>query len=159
ARLIVPHFALVHSLDSIKLAGKVDRLAVDAGKIQDVLLECNVSGEASKSGWHIRDWQNNTARRESLWNAIQSMLKMPGLRFRGLMTMAPIVPDPEMTRPIFADLRQLQTALREDFPQVDWSELSMGMSGDFQVAISEGATIVRIGRAIFGARRTRLGSL
>lgn len=153
ARLIVPHFAMVHSLDSIKLAGKFDRLAGDAGKILGVLLECNISGEAAKAGWHVQDWENNQTRRESLWNDIQSMLGMSGIRICGLMTMAPIVADPEMTRPVFAGMQRLQTALRQDFPQADWSELSMGMSDDFPVAISEGATIVRIGRAIFGARQ------
>jgi len=81
------------------------------------------------------------------------VLALPGLRVRGLMTMAPIVDDPEVARPVFMALRRLRDALREDFPQADWSELSMGMTDDFPVAIEEGATLVRIGRAIFGARR------
>ncbi|HIP87042.1 MAG TPA: YggS family pyridoxal phosphate-dependent enzyme, partial [Anaerolineales bacterium] len=76
------------------------------------------------------------------------------LRVEGLMTMAPIVEDPEEVRPVFAGLRALRDALAEQFPQATWRELSMGMTDDFEVAVEEGATMVRIGRAIFGPRPT-----
>jgi uncharacterized pyridoxal phosphate-containing UPF0001 family protein len=79
---------------------------------------------------------------------------LPHVRPCGLMTMAPIVPDPEQARPVFAALRALRDELRQRFPQAEWRELSMGMTDDFEVAVEEGATLVRIGRAIFESRRT-----
>lgn len=152
ARLVVPRFDLVHSVDSVRLADKLSRLAQEAGRVLDVLLEMNVSGEATKSGWQAAGWAADSALRESLWSDVQSILALPGVRVQGLMTMAPLVSDPELTRPVFAGLRCLRDALREDFPEASWDQLSMGMSDDYLVAISEGATIVRIGRAIFGPR-------
>ncbi len=155
ARLVVRRFSLIHSVDSLKLADKLSRLAVQHDRVLDVLLEMNVSGEETKSGWQAHGWDKNATLRESLWNDIQSILLLPGLRVHGLMTMAPIVPDPEMARPTFMALRLLRDALQSDFPDVSWRELSMGMTDDYPVAVSEGATIVRIGRAIFGPRETR----
>ncbi len=155
ARLVVSRFDLIHSVDSLKLAGKLSRLAEEAGRTLDVLLEMNVSGEATKSGWDAVDWDRVPTTRESLWGDIRSILALRGLRLHGLMTVAPLVTDPEMARPTFVALRRLRGALREDFPEVDWGELSMGMTDDFPVAIAEGATIVRIGRAIFGPRVVR----
>jgi pyridoxal phosphate enzyme (YggS family) len=155
ARLVVPHFALVHSVDSVKLAAKLGRLAEGAGIVQNILLEVNVSGEEAKSGWDAVGWQHSQTTRESLWGDIQSILNISGLSVQGLMTMAPIVPDQEMTRPVFANLRFLRDALKESFSGASWDELSMGMSDDYPVAIGEGATIVRIGRAIFGSRAVR----
>jgi PLP dependent protein len=84
--------------------------------------------------------------------AVESILSLPGLALQGLMTVAPLVTDPEEVRPVFAGLRSLLFGLAGRFPEVDWRHLSMGMSDDFAVAIEEGATIVRIGRAIFGKR-------
>jgi uncharacterized pyridoxal phosphate-containing UPF0001 family protein len=83
-------------------------------------------------------------------------VELPQLRLQGLMTMAPIVPEPEQVRPVFAALRALRDALAEEFPAVEWRHLSMGMTDDFEVAIEEGATLVRVGRAIFGPRETNL---
>jgi uncharacterized pyridoxal phosphate-containing UPF0001 family protein len=111
----------------------------------DVLLEVNVSGEASKEGW-------NAAQRQALWADVKQILTLPGLNVRGLMTMAPIVDNPEEARPVFAALRELRDALAHDFPGSPWTDLSMGMSDDYTVAVEEGATLVRIGRAIFGPR-------
>ncbi len=155
ARLVVARYHLVHSVDSVKLADKLSRLAVDEECVQDILLEMNVSGEAAKSGWNAVTWEDKRALRESLWDDIRSILALPGLRVRGLMTMAPIVVDPEEVRPTFVALRRLRDALRGDFLDADWSALSMGMSDDFPVAVDEGATILRIGRAIFGPRLVR----
>ncbi|MBN1967114.1 MAG: YggS family pyridoxal phosphate-dependent enzyme [Anaerolineae bacterium] len=152
ARHVIKGFALIHSLDSLKLADKLARLAADEGRTLDVLLEVNVSGEASKYGWQAPDWQHSATTRAALWEDVRQVLALPELRVHGLMTMAPLVADPEQVRPVFAALRALRDALREDFPQAAWHELSMGMSDDFPVAIGEGATIIRIGRAIFGAR-------
>jgi hypothetical protein len=141
-------FALVHSVDSVKLAERLSRLAAQAGRVQPVLLECNVSGEASKEGFAAHD--------RALWEKrlpeFESMLRLPGLRVLGLMTMAPMLPEPEAARPFFSRLRKLRDYLRLNLPQAGWQELSMGMTDDFEVAIAEGATQVRVGRAIFGAR-------
>ena len=152
ARAVVPGFSLIHSVDSLKLAHKLSQQAEAYGSPQDILLEINVSGEESKSGLAATGWVHSATVRESLWRDIQSMLALPSIRVSGLMTMAPIVDDPEQARPVFVGLRQLREALRETFPQSDWPELSMGMTDDYPVAIAEGATLVRIGRAIFGRR-------
>ncbi len=155
ARQVIGRFTLVHSLDSVRLAEKLSRLAQDAGLVVEALLEINISGEDSKHGFQAAGWKDSRSVRESLWSDIQSMLDMPGVRLRGLMTMAPIVEDQEQTRPVFAALRELRDALRQEFPAAGWDDLSMGMTDDFAVAIEEGATLVRIGRAVFGPRMVR----
>jgi len=152
ARYVAQDFALLHSLDSVRLAGRLSRALAEAGRTLDVLLEMNVSGEASKEGWDARRWREDGARRRALWDDVAAVLTMPGLRVRGLMTMAPIVDDMEQTRPVFAALRALRDALTADFPGAGWDALSMGMTDDYPVAVEEGATLVRIGRAIFGPR-------
>lgn len=141
-------FALVHSVDSLKLAERLSRAAVEAGRRVPLLLECNVSGEAAKSGLRAvspADW-------DALRPALAALLALPALEVRGLMTMAPIVPEPAAARPYFARLRLLRDRLAAEWPGVAWAELSMGMSDDFEAAIAEGATLVRVGRAIFGER-------
>ncbi len=152
ARYVAEGFALVHSLDNVKLANQLDRILSERDATLDVLLEMNVSGEASKQGWQVAAWRNDPAVRRTLWDEVGHLLVLPRLRVRGLMTMAPIVDDQEQARPVFAALRALRDALAEDFPGADWSQLSMGMSDDYPVAVEEGATLVRVGRAIFGAR-------
>ena len=114
-----------------------------------MLLEVNVSGEAGKSGLDAAGWRGDAVLRAELWRECESILALPGLRVRGLMTMAPIVADAEEARPVFAQLAALRDALEADL-QVRLPELSMGMTDDFAVAVEEGATIVRTGRAIFG---------
>ena len=152
ARYVAQDFALLHSLDSVRLAGRLSRALAEAGRTLDVLLEMNVSGEASKEGWAAWHWREDGARRRTLWDDVTAVLTMPGLRVRGLMTMAPIVDDMEQARPVFAALRALRDALTADFPGAGWDALSMGMTDDYPVAVEEGATLVRIGRAIFGPR-------
>ncbi len=152
ARAVVAHFDHVHSVDRLKVARRLSRFAQDAGRTLPVLLECNVSGEESKSGFALRGWERDPARRDSFFAAAEEILALPGLVVQGLMTMAPFVADPETVRPVFVSLRALSDALREHFPTRDWPHLSMGMTDDFEVAIEEGATMVRVGRAIFGAR-------
>ncbi|MBC7249786.1 MAG: YggS family pyridoxal phosphate-dependent enzyme [Anaerolineae bacterium] len=146
AALAVKLFDIIHSVDSVKLARRLDRFCTEEGRTMPVLLEVNVSGETSKYGFPIAD-------RAGLEAAIAEMLKLPQVRIEGLMTMAPIVPDPEDARPVFRGLRELRDELAHKFPQIEWRHLSMGMTDDFEVAIEEGATMVRIGRAIFGPRR------
>ena len=145
ARHVAPGFNLVHSVDRLKIARRLNEVALDAQKELDILLECNVSGESTKQGWPL--W------RESEWDSslssIESVLNFPNLNVLGLMTMAPWTNDRKRIRAVFQKL----AALRDHFAhhlQGSWNELSMGMTDDFELAIEEGATIVRIGRAIFG---------
>jgi PLP dependent protein len=147
ARHIPDLFQVVHSVDSVKLAEKLSQQALDSGGL-DVLLQMNVSGEESKSGFAAYHWRQA---RDGLWQHIRQVLALPGLRVQGLMTIAPIVARIEDVRPLFAELAALRAALAEDF-EVSLPELSMGMTDDFPVAVEEGATMVRIGRAIFGER-------
>ena len=134
----LPWASMVHSVDSVKLAQRLSRFAT-AEKLP-ILLEVNVSGEASKYGF----------RPEELLAAVETIAALPGLALQGLMTMAPIAADPEEVRPVFAALRALKDELARRYPTLDWRHLSMGMTDDFEVAIEEGATMVRVGRAIFG---------
>ena len=149
ARLVADHFALLHSLDSLKLARRLDRFAAEANRVLPVLLEFNVGGEESKAGWNASqesDW-------EALFPDVSSILELPHLRVQGLMTMPPLETDPEDSRRFFQRLRQLRDRLVSQFPQADWGELSMGTSADYPVAVEEGATLVRVGTAIVGARK------
>jgi hypothetical protein len=148
ASLVCEHFDWVHSLDSLKLAERLDRFAGELQRQLPVLIECNVSGEESKFGFQA--WQE--AQRDGLIEAISNILKLNNLQVRGLMTMAPYSSNPEAARPYFSRLRRLRDELAQQFPGTDWSELSMGMSADFETAVEEGATIVRIGEAILGPR-------
>ena len=148
ARLVCEHFDCLHSLDSLKLARRLDSFAGELGRRLPVLLECNVSGEATKFGWNA--WQSDTW--PELLPALAEVTALPNLSVCGLMTMAPFLEAPEQARPYFRRLRCLQEFLASRLTQVDWVELSMGMSGDFEAAIQEGATLVRIGTAIMGPR-------
>jgi pyridoxal phosphate enzyme (YggS family) len=156
AQTVAERFDLVHSLDSVKLAARLDRFAGESGRRLPVLLECNVSGEASKSGWPAWEEENWG----ELAAAIAPVLDLPSLEVRGLMTMPPYSPDPQAARPYFQRLRRLKLALARRLPAVNWAELSMGMSADFEVAVEEGATLVRIGTAILGERpKTNLSKI
>ena len=149
AARVVPTFDIIHSLDSVKLARVVDRLCADRVEPLSLLLECNVSGEVSKYGFEAHLWADDQEQRASLLAAVREIVALPNVRLQGLMTMAPIVANAEQARPIFNRLRRLRDALAEAVPQAEWRHLSMGMSDDFEVAIEEGATYVRVGRAIF----------
>ena len=143
-------FDVIHSVDSVKLANKLSRLCIEAGRMMPILLECNVSGEANKYGFPVA-----TAADKVRWIAdVEAILaEEPGVRVEGLMTVAPIVSHAQDTRPVFRALRQLCDELAMRFPQTNWRHLSMGMTDDFEIAIEEGATLVRVGRAIFGERQ------
>ncbi|HUH96904.1 MAG TPA: YggS family pyridoxal phosphate-dependent enzyme [Anaerolineales bacterium] len=151
ARLVAEHFALFQSLDSLKLAERVDRFAAEFNRRLPVLLEFNVGEEPSKSGWPASD--------ETRWTAwldeVRAVAALTHLQVRGLMTMPPLVPDPEAARPYFQRLRRLQDFLARHVPHVEWRELSMGTSADYPVAVEEGATLVRVGQAILGQRPGR----
>jgi pyridoxal phosphate enzyme (YggS family) len=149
ARLVADHFALLHSLDSLKLAQRLDRFAAEQNRVLPVLLEFNVGGEQSKFGWNASDataW-------DLLLPDINSVLNLTNLHVRGVMTMPPLETDPQEARRFFQSLRRLRDHLAAAFPQAAWHELSMGTSADFVVAVEEGATLVRVGTAIVGARQ------
>jgi pyridoxal phosphate enzyme (YggS family) len=148
ADIIARNFSLLHSLDSSKLADRLERICSELDRILPVLLEFNVSGEESKFGFSA--WEEN--RWSGLKPDIEKILSFPHLHVNGLMTMPPLFEDPERTRPYFQRLRRLQNFLANQFPKVQWQELSMGTSADFIAAIQEGATFVRIGKAILGPR-------
>ena len=138
-KYLVGSVAMIHSLDTVSAAGEIDRRARADGMKMPVLVEVNTGGE-SKGG----------VEPDALDNFLHELSEMPGLDVRGLMTMPPYFDDPDSARPYFAKLRDLRDAHSSKYPGL--KELSMGMSGDFEVAIEEGATIVRIGSAIFGSR-------
>lgn len=148
AHLVAQHFALVHSLDSLRLAERLNRSAAEAGRNLPVLLEFNVSGEKSKHGWMAADedqWSDSLA-------DVNAIAALTNLKIRGLMTMPPLSTDPEAARRYFQHLRHLRDFLAGQVPGADWPELSMGTSADFAVAVEEGATLVRVGQAILGPR-------
>lgn len=138
AAAAVRHFQRVHSLDSLRLGQELDRRAAQAGASLPVLVQCNLSGEESKSGISASE----------LPRLLDGLLPLRHLRVEGLMTMAPFREDPEASRPVFARLRELAGQARAA-TSLPLPELSMGMTRDFEVAIEEGATLVRIGTALF----------
>jgi PLP dependent protein len=141
-KAVIGRFACVESVDSQKLAIELDRRAHATGLTLSVLLEVNVGGEASKSGFHP----------EALQREVAPILALPSLQVQGLMTVAPYADDPEDVRWVFRRLRELRDCMGERHGLHGFRQLSMGMSNDYRVAIEEGATIVRIGRALFGDR-------
>jgi len=143
AKYAVRIFDLIHSVDSFKLALELDKQAGKTGKIQHILIQVNVSEESSKSGVSVQ----NTL------NIVKEISVLENLAIKGLMTMPPFFNEPEKVRPFFKDLRNLRDNIRKkEIQNVVMDELSMGMTGDFEAAIEEGATLVRIGTAIFGER-------
>jgi pyridoxal phosphate enzyme (YggS family) len=141
AKLAVSLFEWIHSVDRESIVDELEKRAGEAGKIQKILLEVNVAGESSKQGAPL----------EEVDTLLERIGHCPHLELHGFMAMAPFVDDPEKTRPTFSRLRELRDAREEAF---GWKlpELSMGMTNDYAVAIEEGATIVRIGTALFGPR-------
>jgi pyridoxal phosphate enzyme (YggS family) len=144
-RRILTRFETVHAIDSFRLAAYADEIAPELGLFPKVFLQVNVAGEASKGGF-----EPTTLRAE-----MESLLSLKRLEIIGLMTIPPAAPDPKAARPWFVALREFRDTLEGDF-NVSLPYLSMGMSGDFEVAIEEGATHVRVGSAIFGKRAYRV---
>jgi pyridoxal phosphate enzyme (YggS family) len=134
-------FEMIHAVDSLHLAEELNKRCEQAAKVMPVLLEVNVSGEGSKHGFTP----------ETAVNSMEALLNFPQLELHGLMTMAPYSRQPESSRPFFKKLREV-TADCEDKLGAPLPELSMGMSGDYEIAIEEGATIVRLGTCLFGQR-------
>lgn len=146
---VAPAFSRVHSVDRMKIARHLNKHAGNASRVLPVFLECNVSGEESKYGWELDDPDRWT----SCVEPFAKILEMENLRVEGLMTMAPWVDDDSVVRGTFRRLRELRDFLQEELPRGDWEHLSMGMTDDYELAVEEGATILRLGRALFGERR------
>ena len=141
AKYAVEIFNCIHSVDSIKLAQEIDKRSLQFGKIMDVLVEVNVSGEETKYG----------IKSEEVETFLEEISEFPRIRIRGLMTIAPIVEDKEEVRPYFRKLRELSEKIKsKNIENIKMDYLSMGMTEDFEIAIEEGANMVRIGRGIFG---------
>jgi len=143
AKYAVKIFDLIHTVDSLKLALELNKRAENINKIQHILIQVNISGELSKSG----------AEPDKVMDLLKKISLLKNLSIQGLMTVPPFSSNPEKTRPFFASLRNLKDKInKEALPGIHIKELSMGMTGDFETAIEEGATLVRIGTAIFGKR-------
>jgi pyridoxal phosphate enzyme (YggS family) len=143
ARVAARLFDWVHSVDSLKLAEELSRAGKQQSKILPVLLQVNLGKEESKFG----------AREEEVYRLLERMGSLPGVSIRGLMAMPPFFENPEESRPYFRALRMMaENVTKRQIPSVFMEELSMGMSNDFEVAIEEGATLVRVGTAVFGPR-------
>ena len=140
-RHALPLFELFHGIDSLELAGDVNRIAEEAGAFPRVLIEVNVAGESTKFGFTP----------DRVREQMEELLALRRLQIEGLMTIAPFAPEAAASRPHFVALRELRERLQTEF-RVPLPRLSMGMSGDYEVAIEEGATLVRVGTAIFGKR-------
>ncbi|MFU8826429.1 MAG: YggS family pyridoxal phosphate-dependent enzyme [Brevefilum sp.] len=145
---VCDNFDFVHAVDRMKIARYLDRYCGEANRRMPVLIEVNVSGEESKHGW--KAWDEHTW--PELVPQFEKIAHMPNIEVRGLMSMPPYFEDPENTRPFYQRLARLQRYLKEQLPMMTWRELSIGTSFDFEVAIEEGATMVRLGTIIFGAR-------
>lgn len=140
---VLKYAAMIHSVDSVRLAEQIQQEAEKEQLQIDILLEVNVAGEESKFGFAP----------EQVLDAVKQIAQFPNVHIRGLMTIAPFVENPEDNRDVFKKLFQLSVDIgRENIDNVTMSALSMGMTGDYQVAIEEGATMIRVGTGIFGAR-------
>lgn len=142
-KYIIDKIELIHSVDSLALAEEINKQAKKIGKIQEILLEVNVSGEKSKFGLTPKD----------CLAAAEEISKLENVRIRGLMTVAPNTDDEELLRSVFSGLKQISLDIKENLADtIDMSILSMGMTNDFPIAIECGATMVRVGTGIFGKR-------
>lgn len=144
-------FDIIHSVDSVRLSREISHRCEMAQMTMPVLLEINVSGEANKYGFRVEESKDE--QEEQFLRAVEEMTTLPNLDLQGLMTMAPFGAPEEVLRSCFNSLRSLLSQVKEKFPEKGWRHLSMGMTDDFEVAIEEGATILRVGRAIFGERK------
>lgn len=141
-KYVIGFAEFIHSVDRIHLAEEIDKRARTLGKRQPVLIEVNISGEPSKAGLKPTE----------VTRFIERLDRFRNIEAKGLMTMAPFAEDPELARPVFAGLREVLERTRAETGSSELKELSMGMTDDYEVAIEEGATMVRIGRAIMGSR-------
>jgi pyridoxal phosphate enzyme (YggS family) len=142
-----------HALDRVKIARRLSNQLSENGRTLPTFLEINVSGEGSKAGFEMSNWEADATQRAALRKAVTEIAGMSGLKICGLMTMAPWDAPENVIRTVFRRTHQLAQWLQAEFPQQDFTQLSMGMTDDFEIAIEEGATHIRVGRAIFGSRQ------
>src|SRR5690606_13651402 len=142
------------ALDRLKIARRLSDRLQEIGRTLPVLLEVNVSGEASKHGFDATRWEEDESQRQKLREIVEKAVALPAVEIRGLMTMAPWEAEAEVIQGVFRRTHALARWVEETAPGGDWSVLSMGMTDDFELAVAQGATHVRIGRALFGARQT-----
>lgn len=152
--LVAANFTLLHSLDSLKLAKKLDKSLNDLSKKLPVLLEFNIADEMSKSGWQAGGDSNSW---HTFLPEIEQLIHLTHLDVRGLMAMPPFSNDPENSRLYFCRLRELRDYLNAQFPGLRLEELSMGTSSDYGIAVEEGASYIRVGQAILGERHKNEG--
>ncbi|MFL7839406.1 MAG: YggS family pyridoxal phosphate-dependent enzyme [Candidatus Promineifilaceae bacterium] len=152
--LVAENADFFHALDRVKIANRLSSQLVEIGRELPVLLEVNLSGEASKSGLNANNWEESATQQAELRKVIQNVAELPALQLQGLMTMAPWDVEEPVIRTVFQRTRLLRDWLVEELPGLKLPHLSMGMTDDFEIAVEEGATMVRIGRAIFGTRQT-----
>lgn len=150
--LVAENADVFHALDRLKIARRLSQRLSELGRTLPVFLEVNLSGEATKSGFLANDWEEDATQRENLRNVIEAIALLPGLDLQGLMTMAPWGVEETLVRSVFSRTRLLAEWLQQALPQLPLDQLSMGMTDDFEIAIEEGATFIRVGRAIFGSR-------
>jgi PLP dependent protein len=143
-RQALPLFEVIHGVDSIEILEEIQRIAGDLGLFPRVLLQVNVAGESSKFGFAP----------ERLFSQVERISRADRVQVEGLMTIPPLASDPENSRKYFVHLRQLRDRLEKEF-RFPLPQLSMGMTGDYRVAVEEGATLVRVGTAVFGERRAK----
>jgi PLP dependent protein len=141
-----------HALDRLKIARRLSNRLAENGRLLPCFVQVNVSGEGSKAGFNANNWEEDAGQRQQLASTLRQMAQLPGLRLIGLMTMAPWQVEEAVIRRVFRRTRALRDWLQAELPDLDLSRLSMGMTDDFIIAIEEGATHVRIGRALFGQR-------
>jgi len=143
-RQALPLFEMIHGVDSVELVDDIERIAAELGLFPRVLLQVNVAGESSKFGFTP----------ERLLSDVERIARAERIQVEGLMTIPPLASNPENSRRYFVQLRQLRERLEKEF-HLPLPQLSMGMSGDYRIAVEEGATLVRVGTAIFGGRRAK----
>lgn len=149
---IADYAHLFHAADRPKIVNRLGRQLAENGRQLDILLEVNISGEASKGGFNCSDWENSLEQQNLILDAVKLVNAAQGQSAVGLMTMAPWGAEPEFIRQVFTRTRSLRDWLSEELEQ-PLPVLSMGMTDDFEIAIEEGATHVRVGRALFGERK------
>ena len=157
SNLVADSADVFHALDRAKIASRLSRRLVENGRSETkplpVFVEVNLSGEATKSGLDCTNWETSDEQKQALQQMARQVVDLPGLVPQGLMTMAPWQVEEDVIRSVFRRMRALARWLQDAEPDGQWSNLSMGMTDDFEIAIEEGATHIRVGRAIFGPRR------
>lgn len=152
SKAIADYAHYFHAVDRLKIAERLSHQLAERERTLPVYVEVNISGEVSKGGFNCANWEQDSDQRDEFLNAVKSMMALPQLSMSGLMTMAPFNAPEDEIRSIFRRLRELSEWLNRQLSELDAHELSMGMTGDFEIAVEEGASCVRVGTAIFGER-------